>query len=433
MTLCTTGMITLILAARPQDPPQGTGAAVPVEHNALRIEVGTGYDFFAHNYTVLSTDTSSTLSEGSAHLNLFYSPYTGNNRTVEIGDRFFVGQQYTYNTLSAYWREGGWQGLNGSAEARWESKRFATDGLIFSNDHDAIHSSIRGTYRWKGQWSLRGRLGGEVFDYEHHSSFFYDTRTWDAAVAMRGGDWLGPYWEVETNTGSQAVPDSTVLDRTESDLRLTLGWVFTDGGDIQTLLYTSGRDYREDGPRPDRSIAGIEVNARLAPLKKWGTWLEARLERRTYAEQTLVYNDGTDGRLMAGPAWRPGDEWEMRAGAGYQWRGSETYTDTTYVDLFGVTQLVDSYTQPFLFAETSLFKSTGLWAFITLEVGQRRYREQTDWDSDFLYMDLGATAEIPLGKSLALQVMANIMPERHREPEDNSVTNYTSVDLLWRF
>ena len=80
-----------------------------------------------------------------------------------------------------------------------------------------------------------------------------------------------------------------------------------------------------------------------------------------------------------------------------------------------------------------MITSAGLWAFITLEAGQRRYAAQTDWDSDFLYMDLSATAEIPLGKGLALQALVNVMPERHREPEDNSVTNYTSVDLLWRF
>ncbi len=433
MALYTTGIFTLILAAKPQDPPAATDTAFPVEHRALRIEVGTGYDFFTHNYTVLSVDTASTLSEGNAHLNLIYSPFTGTDRTVEIGERFFVGRQYTYNTLSAYWREGGWQGLNGSAQVRWESKRFSTDGLLFSNDHDALQGSVRGAYHWPGQWSVRGRLRGEVFDYERHSSFFYDTRTWDGAVAVRGGDWIGPYWELETGAGTQAVPDSTVLDRSDRDLRLTLGWSFTNGGELQTVLYGASRHYGEDGPRPDRSLYGLEVTARLAPLQLWGTWLEARLERHRYAEQTLVYNDGTDGRLLAGPAWRPSDEWEVRIGAGYQWHGSETFTDTTYVDLFGVTQLVDSYTQPFLFAETNIFTSAGLWAFVSVEVGQRRYKEQTDWDSDFLYVDLGATAEIPLGKGVALQAMVNVMPERHREPEDNSVTNYTSIDLLWRF
>ncbi len=46
---------------------------------------------------------------------------------------------------------------------------------------------------------------------------------------------------------------------------------------------------------------------------------------------------------------------------------------------------------------------------------------------------VSATAEIPLWKGLALQALINLTPERHREPEDNSVTNYTSIDLLYRF
>ncbi len=433
MELSSTGIIALLLAAGPQDPPAGGAASLPVQHRSLRLEVGTGYDFFAHNFTILNADTTSTLSEGNAYLNLSYSPDTGLDRTVELGDRLFIGQQYIYNTFSAYWREGGWQGWSGSAEARLESKRFNADGLLFSNDHDAIHASLRGAYRWGGQGGIRTSLRGEVFNYEQQTSFFYDTRTWDFTTALRSGDWLGPYWEIETKAGSQAVPDSTVLERDDRDLRVILGWSFDSGGDLQAVAYTGSRDYRFDGPRPDRSLFGMEFNASMAPLKRWGSWFEARMERRTYREQTLVYNNGTDGRLIAGPAWRPGDEWEIRLGAGYQWHASETYTDTTYVDLFGVTQLVDSYTQPFLFVETNIFKSSGLWAFVTLEAGERRYEEQTDWDSDYQYMDLSATAEIPLGMGVALQAMVNVMPERHREPEDNSVTNYTSVDLLWRF
>jgi len=433
MAVCTTGILTLLPLVRQQDPPTGTGSAYPLEHRSLRVEVGTGYDFFAHSYTVLSADTTSTLSEGNAHLSVIYSPFTGMDRTVEIGERFFVGRHYTFNTLSAYWREGGWQGASGSAETRWETKQFTTDDLLFSNDHNALHSTLRGAYHWSGQWSVRGRLTGEVFDYEHHSTFFYDTRTLKGALVVRGGDWIGPYWEVEACTGKQAVPDSIVLDHTDRDVRLVLGWSFSDGGDLQTTLYSEDRDYRQEGPRPDRTLAGLRLAGRFAPLQPWGAWLDARLERRTYAQQTLVYTDGADGRLLVGPAWRPDLAWEVRLGAGYQWHTSETFTDTTYADLFGVTQLVDSYAQPFLFAEANVITSAGLWAFITLEAGQRRYAAQTNWDSDFLYVDLSATAEIPLGKGLALQALVNVMPERHREPEDNSVTNYTSVDLLWRF
>ena len=54
-------------------------------------------------------------------------------------------------------------------------------------------------------------------------------------------------------------------------------------------------------------------------------------------------------------------------------------------------------------------------------------------DSDFFYLDVSATAEIPIWRGLALQALINLTPERHREPDDNSVTNYTSVDLLYRF
>ena len=103
------------------------------------------------------------------------------------------------------------------------------------------------------------------------------------------------------------------------------------------------------------------------------------------------------------------------------------------MDLFGTTRLVDSWTQPFLSLEASIFSSSGIWALVGLEVGDRRYEEQTEFDSDYRYVDLTATAEIPLGAGLALQTLVNLTPERHREPEDNSVTNFTSFDVVWRF
>ena len=98
-----------------------------------------------------------------------------------------------------------------------------------------------------------------------------------------------------------------------------------------------------------------------------------------------------------------------------------------------MTQLTDSWSQPFLFTEANVISGGGLWAFLSLETGWRAFESETEWDSDFWYVDLSATLEIPIWKGLALQTLINITPERHRESEDNSVTNFTSFDLLYRF
>lgn len=412
----------------PPEPADGT----PVVQKPLRIEVGAGYDFFAHSYTFLSVDTTSTLSEGNGIVNLVYAPDLESG-AFEVGDRLFLGNQYTHNVLSGYWSQGYRQGLTWAADARWELKRYFADGLLFSNDHNALQGSVRGTYRWSDRWTVRGRIGGEFFNYERHSEFFYDTRTLDGALAIRGGRWGGSWWEVEMGSGVRAVPDSAVLDSRESSTRLNLGWTLQEGGEIEAALLLNTRDYREVGPRPDRFLTGLEFRSRTAPFSRWGTWTDLRLYRTTYSEQTLVYNDGTDLRAAGGPVWRPAAAWDVRLGAGYALHRAKSFSDTSYVDIFGTTRLVDSYDQPLLFAEASVIGTTGLWAFITFEIGQRSYDSQTEWNSDYLYVDLAVTAEVPLGRGLALQTLMNLAPERHRKPEDNSITNYTSVDLVWRF
>lgn len=433
MALCAAGLITMSPQVAAQNPSAESATSYPGKIGPLRVEIGTGYDFFSYSYTLLNADTASTMSEGNLHLNVLYAPHTNSNRIVEIGDRIFLGREYNYNTLSAYWREGGWQGASATADLRWDSKHFHNGELLFSNDHNAVLGTLRGAYNWSGQWSLRGRLHGEIYDYEHHNTYFYDTRTWGGALTLRGGEWTGPFWEIEAGGSSQTVPDSTLLSRTNQKLRLIAGWGFSSGGELQATLYLEGRDYPDDGPRPDRTLTGLELDGRFAPLQRWGAWLQTRLDNQSYGRQTLIYNNGSDVRIAAGPAWRPSDESEIRLGAGYHYHFSKTYTDTTYMDLFGVTHLTDSYSQPFLFTDAYLISSGGLWMFTTVEAGYRSYKSEIGWDSDFLYVDLGVTAEIPLWKSLALQILTNFTPERHREPEDNSITNYISVDFLYRF
>lgn len=80
-----------------------------------------------------------------------------------------------------------------------------------------------------------------------------------------------------------------------------------------------------------------------------------------------------------------------------------------------------------------MISEAGFWTFLTFEGGWRTFASDTEWDSDFFYLDVSATTEIPVWKGLVLQALINFTPERHREPDDNSVTNYTSIDLLYRF
>jgi hypothetical protein len=373
------------------------------------------------------------MSDGNLFLNFDYTPSLGGSHALEIGDRLFLGRQYTWNSLSAVYRAGGWAGPSASVETRWERKEFKEDGLIFSNDHDALLATLRGAWRWSGQWSVSSRVRMERYDYRQHSPYFYDTRTASGSLTLRGGGWTGPWFELDTDLRSRSAPDTTALDYGDLDLRLVLGWILPAGGEVQATVYRNGRDYRSEMSRPDRTLLGFRLDGRSAPLSRWGLWLEAGLEERAYSEQTNIYTDGSDLRLAVGPSWRPGEAWEVRIGAGWQRHRSESYTDTTWVDLFGVTQITDSWSQPFLFSEASVFSDTGFWAFLTFEGGWRAYASATDWDSDFLYLDVSATAEIPIWRGLALQALINLTPERHREPDDNSVTNYTSVDLLYRF
>jgi len=399
----------------------------------LRLEVGTGYDLFTHSYRVLSSDTSNTTSEGNLQLNVFWSPPTAGESNLEFGDRFFIGREYTWNSLAAGWRHDGWYGPGGSVEVRWETKRFAGGIGDYANDHDALFGTVRGTWRWSGQRSVQARLSAERWDYERHTSWLYDTSSLRGGIAARTGAWTGPWGELELAGRRQSVPDSSVLDRTEADLRATAGWLYENGSEGELVLSFGRRDYPESGPRPGYDRLGLDLRGRLSPLTRWGGWLDARFEHFRYDRQTIVYNDASDLRLAAGPAWRPADAWEVRFGAGVAGHRATAFTDTTWQDIFGVTRIADSWSQPFVYSELNLMTLSGLWAFVTFEAGWRDYTGATDWDSDFLYLDLSALAEIPLGRRVALQVMANITPESHREPEDNSVTNYLSVDLFYRF
>jgi hypothetical protein len=417
--------------------PQGettgqAGTTRPGLPAALRLEVGLGYDLFTHSYRVLSADTSTTLSEGSSMLNVVWSPWRDLGRQLELGNRFYASREYLHNVVSGYWSSIA-GGLAWAADARWEAKRFQDGTLTYANDHDALQAALRGSWRWDRRWGVRGSLQADSFTYDRRSEFFYDTRTWSAEAAFGGGGWFGPWWELDGRGGAQAAPDTSVLDHTDREARLRAGWVFDDAGEVSAELTWSRRDYPTGGPRPDRAAFGVELYGRLRPLERWGGWFDLYLDRATYSVQTLVYNDARELRLAAGPAWHPSTATEVRLGLGVADRTSGGFSDTTYVDIFGVTRIVDAWTQPFLFLETTLYTSGGLWLMATLEGGRRRYGSSTEWDSDYYYLDLGGSAEIPLPGGLALQLMTNFTPEQHREPEDNRVTNYTSVDLIWRF
>ncbi len=415
--------------------PQGetTGPATAGLPSALRLEVGLGYDLFTHSYRVLSADTSTTLSEGSSLLNVVWSPWRDLGRQLELGDRIYASREYLHNTFSGYWSSITGDGLAWAADARWELKRFNDGSLAYANDHDALQASLRGSWRWDRRWGVRGSLQAESFTYDRRSEFFYDTRSWSAEGAFGGGGWFGPWWELAARGGAQAAPDTSVLDHRDRQARLRTGWVFADAGEVAAELTWSRRDYPSEGPRPDRDALGVELYGRLRPLEHWGGWFDLSLDHIAYAEQTVVYNDARELRLAAGPAWHPSVATEVRLGLGVADRTSEGYSDTSYVDLFGVTRIVDAWIQPFLFLETTLFTSGGLWLLATAEAGRRDYSGSTEWDSDYYYLDLGGSAEVPLPGGLALQLMVSFMPQQHREPEDNRVTNYTSVDLVWRF
>jgi hypothetical protein len=426
----------LLLSGLVAYTPQGTATGDPVVdpgRPALRLETGIGFDLFRHSYQVLSADTSSTLSDGNAFLDLLWSPLQDPTRQLDLGNRFYLSNEYFHNVVSGYWSRVRGRGLSWTADARWETKRFLQDGLSYANDHDAWQAGLRAEYRWRDRWGVRTRLQADSFDYAQRSDFFYDTRSWAFETGVGGGSWFGPWWELAAGLGAQAAPDTSALDHDNRHLRLRAGWVFADAGDVSAELEVSRRDYPTGGPRPDRDLTALEVYGRLRPLETWGAWFDLSQTRYQHAEQTLVYNDATERRLTAGPAWHPSYSLEVRVGAGLTDRTSEGFTDTSYVDLFGVTRIVDAWRQPFLFTEVTLFTTGGLWMMVSLEAGRREYDDATDWDSDFTYLDLGGTAEVPLAGGLALQLLFNYTPEQHREPEDNRVTNYTSVDLIWRF
>lgn len=411
----------LVLPATADEPP------------VSRLRLSAGHDTFLQTYYLATDDTTETITEFNLAADYEARSRRQNKHQWHWRTELVAGSQLRRELFDVGYR---WQPATGKPRVRtdlsWAGRQYRADSDYGLNSDTR---EIRGDlylYPWYGRRAgLDLRLRARRLDHSRPSVLEQDYREVGAAAFLNSRGTASGIWRCGLRATQRAYPDSAAIDRetfaVEGDLDRSLGL-----GDLWLYHRSERRLIADENARPSAWLHWDE--ARLAvPAGSGHVIANLNSEVWRYDRETTVWFD----------AWRTDLE------LGYRW--GDLLRSQQQVSLTGQRLAAgaspEAYTQAGLRGSIEAYHHA-LSGILSLEVGRRWYRNGADdsgdptgaFDlgglalaySDFTYLEIWIMATWTLNDRWSLDLTASYQPERHTEPDDNTVLGFSSLRLAWR-
>lgn len=396
--------------------------------------ITSGFDLLLNSYSLATSDTTETLSEGYLSVGLEGSSARTGSHLWQLSGRVSAGTELFRENLEAQWK---WRDDQSRTRVRLEADlrarqyRSETEYNLSSDNVD-------------GDLSLRAQ---PWISQDHYLQFRGDARFMEFAAPshlevnfreMGGGVQLGSHllaeipWRLSYRLAERAYPDSSGIDRVTHGCEGDLEWRDDVGRSIHLYHKTGRRLIANENLKPNAWTHWTDLTARI-PADGGDVFLDLQNEIWRYDHETEVYLN----------SWRADGE------VGFRWGEplAMNFRLGLTVERLDAGGSPETYTQVGFRGGLESFGSD-VSGSIQLEYGRRHYTspgsatpaifgqgEDDGLDlaySDFHYLEIWLMAGWSLSEDFHLDIMASYEPESHAEREDDSSLGYASVRLTWR-
>ena len=394
----------------------------------LDSRISTGFDVFTQTYQLALEDTTETISEMDATLDMELGTIGRRIHNWSFSPRLGVGSERNREALDFGYvfkpdRRLSRFRVTGTVQARQYRK--TTDYNLSSDNRE---SDIG--LRWlpvagpRRQGELR--LDFDTLDYTTPSTLEANRREAALGAYLKSGTESRRLWRVGVRGGRRVYPDSSAIDRDIVGVEFEYDRNSFLGPNLRVHYRGERREVSDPDVRPSSWGHWSSLEATL-PVEDMWIVADLRNEIWRYDAQWGAYSNqlrwtgsgGVRGGGLGGPGWR---------------------ILLTYQDL-------DSQTGDESFRQLGI--RGGLEHFgdrlsgdLTLEAGRRNYEATVDslglddpyaLYSDFTYLESWLTGSWRFNDHLSLDAMINYMPERHSADMDDQAMGFGNIRILYRF
>ena len=402
----------------------------------VRIETGAGTDFTNELYyedafidtTFLGRRLVTTPEPSVAGLlQVGLTGTRGERRaSFNVQNELSVGDKAQRDALSLGWRDDfapDWR-LVLSPTLEWRHDR------TFDRDQEEWRGSARGRLRRSFSDDATAAELGLVADALRSSGegseFLLDRNSGRASLAVDHLGLWGDEWRIGYGLTTRVFPDSSERDHLEHGWEGRWRHAF-EGGHAVTLETTGRRRQTRRFVTTSRDnyweeAANLEGDGKVA--ERWTLRMRLDGEALQYdLEDSTVFFDYRIARARLEARLEGGSGWSLAAGPRAEWLTSRLNPGEAYREMAGALEL-------------EVLGGTSLWN-VTPDIGWREYDQapagslSASLHSSYLFYQLDAFVDQPLGVRLRLRMLTALRYESHDDASQNAGSVYLSAQLRW--
>lgn len=405
---------------------QGLGWLSPTgaKGGELLGAVVVGFDSYSENYSVLQTTTVDRLAEFRTRLQLGYMQGSPIHDYWQIEAQSYIGEQSLehagrINLARRF-------GRSRLALENTLTSRSYHSGTTYSFANNFLRYDLRGIFQHTVSpgftIGLTDRL--EILDYDRRTEFDYDyIRNGLELSASVDRDFTKGY-ALSVNYVTKSIPDSSAISY--AAVGAGLEYRHTLGVHRQIFIAIDGerRDYQDELVRSP--FWTVYSNATLQPItyRRFGVSVDNVFETYQYDNSTQVFFSYIENRTA------------LQIACFYATLGSIA-VGPTYGLLRSGGSLEDEFTEVGGKLTVDYNSGRSLWLEASYEPGIRNYNDPAmiadPIYSDFVYHRLLLFGTFRVRDNTSLSVFANLEPEDHKVPDDDTTTTLFSADVTYSF
>ena len=386
--------------------------------------VTVGYDSYSENYSFVQAPALTELSEIRTRLTLGYTTGMLLKDYFHIEGQSLIGEESVESMGRA------------NLAYRFGGTRVTFDNaLSYRKFHDSsIYLFANDFWRYDLRSTLKQAIGSnvivgvthrlEVINFAQRTEFDLDYKRNGIELSADIDNGFTSSYRATAGYVDKTIPDSTGISYGAVVGGLEYRHTFGLNRQIYLTVDAERRTYADLGARSPFWSTYATANIQPITIHRFGIAFENVFESYQYDRTTQVFFNYVENRMALQALYFQSILFKIGVGP-------------TYGFLRSGVSLEDEYTE--VGAKVSVDYSSGrrLWLSASWEPGRRDYKlESVTADlifSDFVYHRLLLFSTLRLWGNASVNVFANIEPEDHKVPTDDSTTTLLSADATYRF